>query len=312
VKEGFASLAAKETGATAQSVLGTMIRNISVAEATDNLLCQDTGIPIYNVTVGRGVQFDDGDGTALKASIRKGCERATREHPLRSSIVHPLTRKNEHTSCGIGVPVINIDHGDDVDGVRVEMIPKGSGSENNSWLKMALPAEGVDAIKTFVIDCVLAAGGKTCPPTIIGVGVIDMDHRNTDAARGVFVLARQWMHDRRAQRMLARRTLAALAYRCLERGAVAVAELHAAADGHVVDRDPRILAEQVVGRLRNRDVLDHRAQNVLCRRRRLLCRERVEAALDVGRQDLERPDVELLGDVLDRFRVDAHGVPVRA
>src|SRR6266567_8973430 len=63
VKQGFAALAAKETGATAQSVLGTMIRNIAVAEATDNLLCQDTGIPIYNVTVGLGVKFDDGDGT---------------------------------------------------------------------------------------------------------------------------------------------------------------------------------------------------------------------------------------------------------
>ena len=48
------------------------------------------------------------------------------------------------------------------------MIPKGSGSENNSWLKMAVPAEGVDAIKTFVVDCVLDAGGKTCPPTIHG------------------------------------------------------------------------------------------------------------------------------------------------
>src|SRR5437867_7988802 len=134
VKQGFALLADRETVPTAREVLGTMIRNIAVAEATDNLLGQDTGIPIYNVTVGKGVKFDEGDGTALKAAIRKGCERATREHPLRSSIVHPLTRKNEHTSCGIGVPVINIDHGDDVDGVRVEMIPKGSGSENNSWL----------------------------------------------------------------------------------------------------------------------------------------------------------------------------------
>jgi fumarate hydratase subunit alpha/L(+)-tartrate dehydratase alpha subunit len=36
---------------------------------------------------------------------------------------------------------------------------------------MAVPAEGVNAIKTFVIDCVLEAGGKTCPPTIVGVGV---------------------------------------------------------------------------------------------------------------------------------------------
>jgi tartrate/fumarate subfamily iron-sulfur-dependent hydro-lyase alpha chain len=171
VKIGFDRLAASETAPTAQNVLGTMIRNITVAEATDNLLCQDTGIPIYNVTIGRGVEFRDGDGTALKAAIRLGCERATREHPLRSSIVHPLTRKNNHTSCGIGVPVIHIDHADGAEGVKLEMIPKGSGSENNSWLKMALPSEGVDAIKIFVVDCVLDAGGKTCPPTIIGVGV---------------------------------------------------------------------------------------------------------------------------------------------
>jgi fumarate hydratase subunit alpha/L(+)-tartrate dehydratase alpha subunit len=36
---------------------------------------------------------------------------------------------------------------------------------------MAIPAEGVDAIRTFVIDCVLGAGGRTCPPTIVGVGI---------------------------------------------------------------------------------------------------------------------------------------------
>jgi tartrate/fumarate subfamily iron-sulfur-dependent hydro-lyase alpha chain len=51
------------------------------------------------------------------------------------------------------------------------MVPKGSGSENNSWLRMAIPAEGVAAVKAFVVDCVLDAGGRTCPPTIVGVGV---------------------------------------------------------------------------------------------------------------------------------------------
>ncbi len=168
VKEGFATLARRETTTKAQGVLATMIRNIAVAEATDNLLCQDTGIPIYNVTIGRGVEID---GPAIKHAIRRGCERATREHPLRSSIVHPLTRKNEHSSCGIGVPVIRIDYASDFEGLRIEMIPKGSGSENNSWLKMAVPADGVDAIRAFVIDCVLDAGGKTCPPTIVGVGI---------------------------------------------------------------------------------------------------------------------------------------------
>jgi fumarate hydratase subunit alpha/L(+)-tartrate dehydratase alpha subunit len=168
IKSGIAALERSETDATAKTILGTMIRNISVAEDQDNLLCQDTGIPIYNVSIGRGVGVD---GYALKQAIRRGCERATREHPLRSSVVHPLTRANEQTSCGRGVPVINLDFSDAERSLSIEMIPKGSGSENSSWLKMAIPAEGVDAIKTFVIDCVLEAGGKSCPPTIVGVGV---------------------------------------------------------------------------------------------------------------------------------------------
>jgi fumarate hydratase subunit alpha/L(+)-tartrate dehydratase alpha subunit len=168
IKQGFTRLVQHESGATAQSVLGTMVRNIAVAEETDNLLCQDTGIPIYNVTIGRGVQVD---GFDLQQALRRGCARATREYPLRSSVVHPLTRHNEHTSCGEGVPVIHIGFSEVPDTLVIEMIPKGSGSENGSFLRMAIPAEGVDAIKTFVIDSVLAAGGKTCPPTIVGVGL---------------------------------------------------------------------------------------------------------------------------------------------
>src|SRR5258706_2491684 len=168
IKEALARLAARETDATAKQVLGTMITNIRVAEATENLLCQDTGIPIYNVTIGSGVEVD---GVELKRAIRRGCERATREHPLRSSIVHPITRKNEQTSCGPGVPAIRLDFSEDRERLVIEMVPKGSGSENNSWLKMAIPAEGVNAIKTFVVDCVLDAGGRTCPPTIVGVGI---------------------------------------------------------------------------------------------------------------------------------------------
>jgi tartrate/fumarate subfamily iron-sulfur-dependent hydro-lyase alpha chain len=168
IKQGFTRLDASETDGTARTVLATMIQNIAVAEARDNLLCQDTGIPIYNVTIGRAV---DVDGAALKAAIRRGVERATREHPLRSSVVHPITRKNEQTSCGALVPVINIDFSDREGELRLEMIPKGSGSENGSFLKMAIPAEGVDAIRTFVVDRVIEAGGKVCPPTIVGVGV---------------------------------------------------------------------------------------------------------------------------------------------
>ncbi|MSQ48928.1 MAG: fumarate hydratase [Betaproteobacteria bacterium] len=168
IKQGFDRLTATESDAGAKRMLGAMIKNIKVAEDTANLLCQDTGIPIYNVRIGRGVEVD---GYGLKEAIRRGCARSTREYSFRSSIVHPTTRINEQTSTGRGVPIIHIDFSDQSDLLEIQMVPKGSGSENNSWLKMAIPAEGVDAIKTFVVDCVLAAGGKTCPPTIVGVGV---------------------------------------------------------------------------------------------------------------------------------------------
>jgi len=145
-----------------------MVENIAVAERTDNLLCQDTGIPIYNVVVGRHVDFD---GVAMKAAIRRGCERATRENPFRSSVVHPLTRKNDQTSCGVRVPIINVDFDEREETVEIEMIPKGSGSENGSFLQMLIPADGVKAVKRFVIDRVIDCGGKVCPPTIVGVGI---------------------------------------------------------------------------------------------------------------------------------------------
>ena len=131
IKAGFNHLVAGESGSTAQNILATMVTNIQVAEDTNNLLCQDTGLPIYNILIGSGV---DVDGYALTQAIRKGCERATREHPLRSSVVHPLTRKNEHSSCGIEVPVIHIDFTDTPEMLSIMMVPKGSGSENNSFL----------------------------------------------------------------------------------------------------------------------------------------------------------------------------------
>jgi tartrate/fumarate subfamily iron-sulfur-dependent hydro-lyase alpha chain len=168
IKAGFAELQRREDDATGQTILATMVENIAVAERTNNLLCQDTGIPMYNVTIGRNVEFD---GVAIQEAIRRGCERATREHPLRSSVVHPITRKNEQSSCGVRIPIINVDFDTREETVEVEMIPKGSGSENGSFLQMLIPADGVKAIKRFVIDKVIELGGRVCPPTIVGVGI---------------------------------------------------------------------------------------------------------------------------------------------
>ncbi len=168
IKSGFKALVGAETGETAKAVLGTMVENIAVAERTNNILCQDTGIPIYNVTIGRGVDFD---GAELKAAIRRGCERSTKENSLRSSVVHPITRKNDQTSCGVRVPIIHVDFDERQETVAIEMIPKGSGSENGSFLQMLLPSDGINAAKRFVIDRVIELGGRVCPPTIVGVGL---------------------------------------------------------------------------------------------------------------------------------------------
>lgn len=168
IKQGFFRLDSTETDGLAKSVLATMIENIAVAERTENLLCQDTGIPIFNVQIGRDVEVD---GWALKQAIARGTERATREHPLRSSVVHPITRVNAHSSCGAHVPVIHIDFIEAPRTLRLEMIPKGSGSENGSFLQMLIPADGLAGVKRFVVDAAIKAGGKVCPPTILGVGV---------------------------------------------------------------------------------------------------------------------------------------------
>jgi tartrate/fumarate subfamily iron-sulfur-dependent hydro-lyase alpha chain len=168
IKAGFVELQRRETDATGRTVLATMVENIAVAERTNNLLCQDTGIPIYNVTIGRNVAFD---GVAMSEALRRGCERATKEHPLRSSVVHPITRANAQTSCGIRIPIIHVDFDARDETVEIEMIPKGSGSENGSFLQMLIPADGAAAIKRFVIDKVIECGGRVCPPTIVGVGI---------------------------------------------------------------------------------------------------------------------------------------------
>ena len=168
IKAGFKELVRTETSATGRTILDTMIENIAVAERTKNILCQDTGIPIYNVTIGRHVEFD---GVALKEAINRGCARATTEHPLRSSVVHPITRRNEQTSCGVRIPIINVDFDAREETLEIEMIPKGSGSENGSFLQMLLPSDGINAVKRFVIDRVIESGGRVCPPTIVGVGI---------------------------------------------------------------------------------------------------------------------------------------------
>jgi tartrate/fumarate subfamily iron-sulfur-dependent hydro-lyase alpha chain len=160
--------AATETKEVAKRIFSHYIQSIELGQTKDMIVCQDTGIPIYWVDIGGDLRID---GARLTDAITRGTERATKEHPLRSSIVSPLKRENRQTSTGERIPIIHYDFVAGSDALDILFMPKGSGSENMSFMKMLLPADGINGIKRFVMENVVGAGAKPCPPTIVGIGI---------------------------------------------------------------------------------------------------------------------------------------------
>jgi fumarate hydratase subunit alpha/L(+)-tartrate dehydratase alpha subunit len=168
VREAIKKAAARETQPTAKEVFKAMLAAIDIADEKKTLICQDTGLPLYMLKIGSRFHWD---GAEIKDRIHEGAKRATLEFPFRSSATDFLTRVNSQTSVGRGLPVLYVDFLKDADYLEMLMIPKGSGSENMSTLKMFIPADGINALKKFVLDSVIAAGANPCPPGIIGVGM---------------------------------------------------------------------------------------------------------------------------------------------
>jgi len=157
--------------ATASKVMLTVLENVRLADEKDMMVCQDTGLAIYKVLVGNELAKRGLDMVELKRRLRVGAERATKEYPLRSNSVHPFTRKNTQTNTGQGLPIVKVDFVPGSDKLELWMSPKGSGSENMSFLRMLKPADGIKAVKKFVLECVFDSGANPCPPTIVGIGV---------------------------------------------------------------------------------------------------------------------------------------------
>ena len=168
LRDGLAAAREKESSVTGQRVLDTIIRNVAIADEGNKLVCQDTGIAVYYCRVGEHFPLHP---ARIYEALYDGTARATEEHPLRSNTVHTLTRENTGPNVGYRVPIVHWDFVPDWDGLDVKCVPKGSGSENMSFLKMCVPAEGVAGIKRFVLDSIVGAGGKPCPPGIVGVGI---------------------------------------------------------------------------------------------------------------------------------------------
>jgi fumarate hydratase subunit alpha len=154
-----------ESSPIAKAQLEAILKNLDIAKKKSVPICQDTGIFIFFVEIGREIclNFD------LEGAIRDGCAKATACVPLRPNVVDPLTRHNTKNNLGDGLPEINYTFAAGKS-LKITAAPKGAGSENMSAIKMLLPTD-IPKIKEFVVKTVLDAGGKPCPPLIIGVGI---------------------------------------------------------------------------------------------------------------------------------------------
>jgi len=168
LRDALGAVLERETHQVGRRILETIHTNVAVADEGKRLVCQDTGIAVYYARVGERFPLHP---ARIEEALREGTRRATLDHPLRSNTVHTLTRKPTGDNTGHRIPHVHWEFVPDWDGLDIKCVPKGSGSENMSFLKMLVPADGVKAIKRFVLDAVVGAGGKPCPPGIVGVGI---------------------------------------------------------------------------------------------------------------------------------------------
>ncbi len=147
-----------------KQVLSKIIENDRLAADKHLPICQDTGVAVVFLTIGSEVVFS-GD---IYEAVNLGVRRAYEEDYLRKSVVrHPLDRVNtgDNTPAIVHIKMVPGDT------FQIDVAPKGAGSENMSLVKMLIPADGIEGVKKLVLDVVLSAGGKPCPPIIVGVGI---------------------------------------------------------------------------------------------------------------------------------------------
>ncbi|NQU73913.1 MAG: fumarate hydratase [Candidatus Omnitrophica bacterium] len=154
-----------ESSSTGKEILKILIENQAIARRQILPLCQDTGMVIVFLEIGQGVRIKGG---SIEKAVNRGVARAYRRGSLRASVVKdPLIRIN----TGDNTPVVI--HTKIVPGARIKIYvaPKGFGSENMSSISMLKPTATQDEIIDYILDVVKKAGGKACPPLILGIGI---------------------------------------------------------------------------------------------------------------------------------------------
>ncbi len=167
---GIRAMTAAEEGELSAFVLKAMLDNWDAASEDRRPMCADTGLPRYFVKAGNEARIEGGF-VALEEALRKATARATREVPLRPNRVHPLSRRESGDNVGINAPEIEFSFEPEADWLDITTVHKG-GLFGTDY-RMLFPGDGIDGIKRFFLDTLVAFGkrGLACQPAIVGVGL---------------------------------------------------------------------------------------------------------------------------------------------
>ena len=168
--EGLQAAAKSEDGDLSSFVLQAMLDNYEVAKQDRSAMCGDTGVPRWFVKMGNEAQLEGGM-VALESALRHATANATFNIPLRPNRVHPLWRTDHNNNIGIGAP--EIEYGFEPDGDWIDLITVHKGGLFGSDYRMLFPSDGIQGIKRFYLDSLMAFGkrGLACQPAIIGIGL---------------------------------------------------------------------------------------------------------------------------------------------
>jgi len=167
------SLDVEPPGTRAGQALTIIAENIDLAADGEGAICQDTGMPTFEVKVPLGA-----DQIWMRAQIREAVAEATRRGKLRPNSVDSITGINSGDNLGPGTPIIHFDQWERRD-VEIKLILKGGGCENTN-AQYALPVElphlgradrSLDGVKKCILHAVWNAQGKGCSPGAVGVCV---------------------------------------------------------------------------------------------------------------------------------------------
>ena len=167
---GIKRAAAVENGDLSSFVLQAMLDNYEAAKEDRRAMCGDTGTPRWYVKMGNEAQVEGGP-VALEAALRGATADATKSIPLRPNRVHPLWRTDHDNNVGIGAP--EIEYAYEPEGAWIDLTTVHKGGLFGTDYRMLFPSDGIQGIKRFYLDSLVAFGkrGLACQPAIIGVGL---------------------------------------------------------------------------------------------------------------------------------------------